>query len=1061
MKYHQDNKAEKEYKYWAFISYCHSDENWGKWLHKALESYRIPSKFVNTTNRSSQIPKRIYPIFRDREEFSSAPDLRDSICQALRSSRYLIVICSPRSAVSEWVNKEINFFKSIGRQQKILCLIVDGTPNASDNPEQADLECFPDAVRYGIGNDGKQTKERINPIAPDIRKDKDGKRNALLKVIAGILSIDYNDLKQRDQSRSLRRIQLFSFVAVLLIAVLTLLSTQLYHARNVAKENEVIAQENEAKALDRLVKIYRKEGIELYLDGILSESLAYFKEILLIKPDYASIKLAISHVWSKLKSLRAIISGEEKEIVNLNFSIDGEHLISQDDHGKIRIIRFDGARSHENKPSFIGYMKAPLFAEYFDYLASISRTTNPKNPNYVTRYIDFIDWRLDSVIYKIELPNKWPRINSLVLSPGGKYLLATKGRVTSDEDVVLWNMSNPNFKPIMIEVDDNADNYIWRFTADDKRLLQIHYVGNNYFMVIRDVSTGDEINKIPLNGIVKSIDMFADKVALGLHNGTVCLYRVDSDVKLIFEDSKTHQDEVRSLDFSSDGKKLLIADILGFVSIIDVKNRLPQKSWNNREINTNGVLYDAVLSPNGKMLAFAHGRVVDIYRLADMRHIYHFTWQGSEASSLAFDAKSLQIAVGTRKGDIKVWMLNSDHNVIINNISPPKEEKYFYRVQSIGHGEYLVFGNNVYSLSTKNKSLQKIDTNFGDAYTISPLHKIWIKKNWRNINIEKRDANNTPIFSKSINFDDEPYLFSTPISSSIPIIIVLSGGRIMTISADGHIKEHIYPSIKKIGNPISSVFSNDGETGFISFNSGHILQLKINNNGINNIIKHRIEGADKYLPFLIDFTAKSNCLLLKMNNVFYNYNTVKEFSVKLSNQSIVNATILKDINSTQILSVDKKGIMELWNTKGRLVKMNNLASRTITSSNILDQHEKNVGHEIAISPSGDKAATTINGHIFIWGLPDIELLWRSDPLFDNKLNVIDFTDDGKYLIIASSGYSPEYIDDIIFIRIPDKMPSIKEVDQFLQQVANLKFIDGNMTYESKKIDDSVNTISDH
>jgi eukaryotic-like serine/threonine-protein kinase len=58
----------------------------------------------------------------------------------LESSLYLIVICSPRAAVSRWVNREIEVFKSLGGEARVLCLIVDGEPNADSN--LGELECF-------------------------------------------------------------------------------------------------------------------------------------------------------------------------------------------------------------------------------------------------------------------------------------------------------------------------------------------------------------------------------------------------------------------------------------------------------------------------------------------------------------------------------------------------------------------------------------------------------------------------------------------------------------------------------------------------------------------------------------------------------------------------------------------------------------------------------------------------------------------------------------------------------------------------------------------------------
>ena len=34
------------FRYWAFLSYSHRDKKWGDWLHKALETYHVPSRLI-------------------------------------------------------------------------------------------------------------------------------------------------------------------------------------------------------------------------------------------------------------------------------------------------------------------------------------------------------------------------------------------------------------------------------------------------------------------------------------------------------------------------------------------------------------------------------------------------------------------------------------------------------------------------------------------------------------------------------------------------------------------------------------------------------------------------------------------------------------------------------------------------------------------------------------------------------------------------------------------------------------------------------------------------------
>ncbi|HWN40963.1 MAG TPA: toll/interleukin-1 receptor domain-containing protein [Thermoanaerobaculia bacterium] len=111
-----------EPRYQAFISYSHSDRQWGERLHRWLESYRIPERLVGTMGKhGARVP--------------SSSDLGQEIKTALAGSRTLIVVCSPRSARSEWVEEEIFQFKRLGGEERTFGLIVEGEPFASEDSE--------------------------------------------------------------------------------------------------------------------------------------------------------------------------------------------------------------------------------------------------------------------------------------------------------------------------------------------------------------------------------------------------------------------------------------------------------------------------------------------------------------------------------------------------------------------------------------------------------------------------------------------------------------------------------------------------------------------------------------------------------------------------------------------------------------------------------------------------------------------------------------------------------------------------------------------------------------
>jgi hypothetical protein len=193
-------------KYRAFLSYSHRDAKWAGWLHKGLESYRPPKSLVGTISARGPVPKRLSPIFRDREELASATDLGTVINSALQQSACQIVVCSPQAAKSRWVNEEIIAFKRLGGEDRIFCLIVGGEPNATDMPGRGEEECFPPALRFRLGPDGLLSDVRTEPIAADARHGKDGKHAAKLKLIAGVLGVGYDALRRREAQRRNRRL---------------------------------------------------------------------------------------------------------------------------------------------------------------------------------------------------------------------------------------------------------------------------------------------------------------------------------------------------------------------------------------------------------------------------------------------------------------------------------------------------------------------------------------------------------------------------------------------------------------------------------------------------------------------------------------------------------------------------------------------------------------------------------------------------------------------------------------------------------------------------------------
>ncbi|MCX6847868.1 MAG: TIR domain-containing protein [Verrucomicrobia bacterium] len=257
---------------------------WSNWLHEALESYEVPPDLIGKTSlRGDKVPAALYPVFRDEVELPADADLSTNIRRALENSGLLVVLCSPRAVQSPYVAQEIRYFKELGKSDRILALMIDGEPNASDDPAKVEVlgaaaECFPEPLRFGVAaqDDAKRIdwKARTEPIAADVRPEgrcaqgwttaaayreqlvKEGKMTARqinnavqeynerlelakLKIIAGALGLPLGELTQRDKAyraRKFRRLATFFGSMALLSLLGGIIALWQWHAANAERD---------------------------------------------------------------------------------------------------------------------------------------------------------------------------------------------------------------------------------------------------------------------------------------------------------------------------------------------------------------------------------------------------------------------------------------------------------------------------------------------------------------------------------------------------------------------------------------------------------------------------------------------------------------------------------------------------------------------------------------------------------------------------------------------------------------------------------------------------------
>jgi WD40 repeat protein len=171
------------FRYRAFLSYRTLDRKQAEWLHRKLERYRVPRALVGKPGELGLVPGKIGRVFLDRDEARTEKSIKEIIAKELSRSQQLIVLCTPRAVEpASWVGLEIEIFRKSRPDGRIHAVIGDGEPPG----------CFP--------------RQLGEPLAADLRPRKkggqDGVARAVVKLIAGLIGVNFDDLWKRERRRA-------------------------------------------------------------------------------------------------------------------------------------------------------------------------------------------------------------------------------------------------------------------------------------------------------------------------------------------------------------------------------------------------------------------------------------------------------------------------------------------------------------------------------------------------------------------------------------------------------------------------------------------------------------------------------------------------------------------------------------------------------------------------------------------------------------------------------------------------------------------------------------------
>lgn len=593
-------EIENKYKYFAFISYKREDEEWAKKLQYKLEHYKLPSNL----NGRTDLPKEIRPIFRDQSDLAGGV-LADEINDALEHSKFLIVICSPRAAQSEWVGKEVQAFMDMGRADKIIPFIIGGTAHAQ-NPQD---ECFPLSLRE-MPPHQELLGVNINEIGRDA---------AAVKVVAQMFGLKFDELWQRHEKEKRNR-RRFLFSGITIFAMLILGFTGWIWRQNVEiKHQNTKIKEKEWKMMENLSRAVAEKACDLVNEGdsylaqrllleVLPNNLtdstkpytleadntlryAIFKNsAILDHGDYndavfssdgkkiASITSSMIKIWNVENGQLLHVLGPIKDL--------GDNIVFNSDDNQVyfsqgaTVFLWNPLKNTKTKMIHIS-SHFNISPDFKRLVTGVNLVSDYQKRDEVSHFIEYWDLENQRIINTFTGHTSY--VNSFDFSPDGKFFVSA----SSDGTAIVWDLELEN----PIHVLDNFKSSVTSaaFSPDGKRIITVSLDG---IIKVWNVSTGDvvfEKNEYKIDE--KAVySPNGEQIIASTRDGFVVV--LDAETGELMERFSYEGRFTSSIRISPDGRKILISShsqlaVLDMESemsmrFIEIKDKYTLMKWDTK-----------------------------------------------------------------------------------------------------------------------------------------------------------------------------------------------------------------------------------------------------------------------------------------------------------------------------------------------------------------------------------------------------------------------------------------------------------------------------------------------
>ena len=232
--------------YDGFISYSHAaDGRLAPALQRGLQ--RLAKQWNS---------RRALHVFRDETGLSTNPHLWSAIETTLDESDWFVLLASPESAASEWVNKEVAHWVARKPVDHILPVVTDGVWEWDQNTNDftADSTSVPPALRGTLQDEARHLDLRWARNETDLDLRNSRFRAAIADLAAPMHGIAKDDLEGEDirQQKRARRLARTGVSAVVVLMIVALVfGAFAVSQRNQADRERNVAKQNAAESLTR------------------------------------------------------------------------------------------------------------------------------------------------------------------------------------------------------------------------------------------------------------------------------------------------------------------------------------------------------------------------------------------------------------------------------------------------------------------------------------------------------------------------------------------------------------------------------------------------------------------------------------------------------------------------------------------------------------------------------------------------------------------------------------------------------------------------------------------